>query len=198
MESAVAAFGVATRHKLSSAAAQGEPEDQLRGPLEVLLTDLAELCGLAPARLTLVGESSLAQLRTRPDFAVAYAEALIGYVEVKAPGKGADPRRFREAHDRDQWKKLSALPNLLYTDGNSFALWRGGELVGRVQHLDGDVETSGVKLRPGRGLLEVVDDFLRWQPIPPKTPRQLAQTTARLCRLLRARCPSSLTRETRR
>src|SRR5205823_13569934 len=31
----------------------------------------------------------------------------------------------------------------------------------------------------------LVEDFLRWQPIPPRDARQLAEMTARLCRLLR-------------
>src|SRR3712207_8357356 len=37
----------------------------------------------------------------------------------KAPGKGADPRRFKDRHDRQQWEKLQSLPNLIYTDGRS-------------------------------------------------------------------------------
>ncbi len=32
--------------------------------------------------------------------------------------KGADPRRFKDEHDRVQWDKLKSLPNLVYTDGN--------------------------------------------------------------------------------
>jgi hypothetical protein len=77
----------------------GEPEDQLRNPLETFIADVAELNGLLRAKLALVGESLLGELKTRPDFAVTYGNALIGYIEVKAPGKGADPRRFRERHD---------------------------------------------------------------------------------------------------
>ena len=42
----------------------------------------------------------------------------------KAPGKGADPRKFKDVHDRAQWDKLHSLPNLMYTDGNAFSLWR--------------------------------------------------------------------------
>ena len=42
--------------------------------------------------------------------------------------------------------KLKSLPNLLYTDGNAFSLWRDGELVGKVVSLEGGVETAGAKL----------------------------------------------------
>ena len=69
-----------------------------------------------------------------------------GFIEVKAPGKGADPRKFSDPHDKAQWEKLKSLPNLLYTDGNAFSLWRDGELVGQVVQLEGDIETSGAKL----------------------------------------------------
>lgn len=194
VESAIAAFGAAVAKKLSSVSVKGEPEDQLRNPLDALFADLAELCGMPRAKLTLVGESSLSDLKTRPDFAVSYANALVGFIEVKAPGKGADPRRFKDGHDKEQWKKLSTLPNLLYTDGNSFALWRSGELVGKVHHLDGDVETSGARLRPGAGLLGMVEDFLQWEPLPPKAPKHLAETSARLCRLLREEVTEQLER----
>ena len=130
IESAVSAFGLEAKAKLSAIAAKGEPEDQLRNPLEQLVAAMTELCGQARSKLALIGESSLSELHTRPDFAVSYANALIGFIEVKAPGKGADPRKFKDPHDKAQWKKLAALPNLIYTDGNSFALWRDGSLVG--------------------------------------------------------------------
>ena len=191
---AVAAFGKEAKVKLSAIAAKGEPEDQLRNPLERLVADMTELCGQTRSKLALIGESCLSELHTRPDFAVSYANALIGFIEVKAPGKGADPRRFKDPHDKAQWKKLAALPNLIYTDGNSFALWRDGSLVGEVQRLDGDIETSGAALKPSHGLLALFGDFLKWSPIPPRNPRQLAQTSARLCRLLRDEVAEQLDR----
>jgi hypothetical protein len=185
IESAVSRFGAAVKVKLSAIAATGEPEDQLRNPLEGLLADLAELCGLDRAALTLIGESSLAGTHARPDFAVSYRNTLIGFVEVKAPGKGADPRKFKGMHDKEQWKKLAALPNLIYTDGNSFSLWQNGILTGTVHHLDGDVETVGAALAPPPNFRAPFEDFFGWSPMPPTSPRDLAETSARLCRLLR-------------
>ena len=119
----VSAFGAATKRKLSNKAATGAPEDQLRAPLEELVYSLAELTGLTRGHVTLVGETTLAHLATRPDYSVTARNALIGFIEVKAPGKGADPRRFTDDHDKRQWAKLKTLPNLIYTDGNSFSLW---------------------------------------------------------------------------
>ncbi|HUE12450.1 MAG TPA: type ISP restriction/modification enzyme, partial [Steroidobacteraceae bacterium] len=47
------------------------------------------------------------------------------------------------------------------------------------------VETSGAKLSAPATLLPLVVDFLQWAPIPPASAKQLAQVSARLCRLLR-------------
>ena len=74
---------------------------------------------------------------------------------------------------------------MLYTDGNSFSLWQNGELVASINHLIGDIETSGNELQAPPSLLGLFEGFLRWEPIPPRNVKDLAQTTARLCRLLR-------------
>ncbi|MET0531660.1 MAG: N-6 DNA methylase, partial [Microvirga sp.] len=157
----------------------------MRAPLETLAHDLSILAGLPAGTVQLVGESTLAHLNTRPDYAVVVRNALVGFIEVKAPGKGADPRRFKDPHDKAQWSKLKSLPNLIYTDGNSFSLWRDGEIVGSVVNLDGDVETSGAILLAPPGLLALFNDFLTWKPVSPRTAKQLAEVSARLCRLLR-------------
>lgn len=183
--SAVSDFGANAKAKLSNVAISGAPEDQLRGPLEALLHDLAEIGGLPTKAVSLVGETTLAHLKTRPDYAVTVGNALVGFIEIKAPGKGADPRKFSDPHDKDQWDKLKSLPNLLYTDGNTFGLWRDGELVDKIVHLEGDIETSGAKLFAPTNLAPLIDDFLRWSPITPKSAKKLAEVCARLCRLLR-------------
>ena len=106
-----------------------------------------------------------------------------------------DTARYR-GHDKQQWERLACLPNVLYTDGQAFALFRNGERVGSVARLVGDVETSGAALSiDGDSLMTVVGDFLTWQPIPPSQPRELALTAARLCRLLRAEVEELLTTE---
>jgi hypothetical protein len=84
---AVSAFGASAKAKLAKIAIAGAPEDQLRGPLEALVRDLSEISGLLPGAVHLVGETSLADLKTRPDFAATVNKALIGFVEVKAPGE---------------------------------------------------------------------------------------------------------------
>lgn len=185
LKKAVARYGVAASKKLTNPAAIGAPEDQLRSPLENLIADLAALCGYEGDAVVPVGESTLSDLKTRPDYAISVRNALTGFIEVKAPGKGADPRRFRDRHDKEQWEKLRSLPNLLYTDGNEFALWRSGKLVGKVVRLKGDIETAGSSLEAPPSLQALFEDFLAWHPIPPRTLKQLAEMAARLCRFLR-------------
>ncbi|MCC6357473.1 MAG: N-6 DNA methylase [Phycisphaerales bacterium] len=184
LKDAIAQFGASAKAKLANPGASGEPEDQLRAPLETLFSDLAELCGFDRKWVAAVGESSLGNLKTRPDYAITLRNTLVGFVEVKAPGKGADPRRYK-GHDKEQWEKLQSLPNLLYTDGNSFSLWQNGELVDSIVELEGDIGTAGGKLAAPPVLLRLFDNFLRWEPIPPKSAPDLAHVAARLCRLLR-------------
>lgn len=184
--SVVSAYGATVKPKLANIAIGGAPEDQLRGALDVLVRDLAEITGLPAGSVHLVGETTLSDLETRPDFAVTVSKALVGFIEVKAPGKGADPRHFREdLHDKKQWSKLKSLPNLIYTDGNAFSLWRDGKLASSIVHLEGQVDTSGAKFAAPATLLPLITDFLRWTPIPPRNAKQLAQISARLCRFLR-------------
>ena len=182
---AVSTYGANAKGKLANIAISGAPEDQLRGPLEALIRDLAVIDGMPANSVQLVGETTLSELKTRPDFAVIVGKALVGFIEVKAPGKGADPRQFKDPHDKDQWDKLKSLPNLIYTDGNSFSLWRDGKSESAIVHLKGNIESSGAKLDAPTTLLPLIGDFLKWAPIPPKTAKQLAQVSARLCRLLR-------------
>jgi len=181
---AVSAFGASAKAKLSNKAISGEPEEQLREPLVALVHGLAEINNLTAGALTLVGETALDHLQIRPDFAVTIHNALVGFIEVKKPGKGCDPRKFT-GHDKEQWQKLKSLPNLLYTDGNGFSLWRNGERQGDAVLLDGDIETSGAKLSGPGTLAALFADFLTWNPEPPPNAKRLAEVSARLCRLLR-------------
>ena len=195
VEEAVSEFGTLAKAKLNNPSATGEPEDQLRAPFEQLLSRLAVLAGLKAADVVAVGETSLSEIRTRPDYAITVQGALAGFVELKAPGKGADPRRFKGAHDQAQWSKLSSLPNLIYCDGTSFGLWRNGELAHPLVRLDGDIENAGADLLPGKGLVDLFELFLRWDPKPPSSARELAEVSARLCRLLRDEVTEALSRK---
>ena len=102
MGKAISRFAAEATKKLSAIGAQGEPEDQIRSPLEGFIHDLADICRIGRNNVVAIGESSIADLKTRPDYAVQCHGILVGFIEVKAPGKGADPRKFKNKHDQDQ------------------------------------------------------------------------------------------------
>src|SRR6266481_4116695 len=129
IEAAISEFGRAAKAKLSNPGAAGQPEDQLRAPFEKLIENVASICKFRSGTVVAVGESAQRELKTRPDYSITVDKALVGFVELKAPGKGANPNRFKDPHDKDQWERLCSLPNLLYSDGNSFSLWQDGKAV---------------------------------------------------------------------
>ncbi len=168
----------------------GEPEDQLRAPFEGFMADVAAMLGW---RVACTGETLLPDRLGRPDYAVHLHEALVGYVEVKAPGTGADASRFK-GRNRQQFQRFSAIPNLLYTDGNQWGLYRGGERAGGVVRLSGDVARDGRRaaaVEDAPGVERLVRDFLSWEPFLPLDGkgrmdlRRFADLLAPLCRMLR-------------
>jgi len=161
----------------------GEPEDQLRGPFEVFMQEAGQALGL---KIVCTGEVRLPGRMGKPDYAVHDAKLLTGYVELKAPGVGANPNRFT-GHNAHQWKRFQAQPNLLYCDGNDWGLYRNGEAI-RVVRLSGDVATDGknaASVQDAQAVLVLLTDFLSWQPIIPKNVKDLAELLAPLCRMLR-------------
>jgi hypothetical protein len=132
-----------------------------------------------------------------PDFAIRVDDMLCGHLELKRPQSGvdnADPTKFRTPHDRGQWKRFAELPNLLYTDGRHWHLFRKGKQI-KEAYLTGDPLTQGaaaVTEPDVREMEELFHLFLAWQPIVPKTPKALAETLAPLCRYLRDRVEFAL------
>ncbi|HXG39538.1 MAG TPA: type ISP restriction/modification enzyme, partial [Candidatus Limnocylindrales bacterium] len=179
---AVRAFASAIRDNFA-VRVDAQPEDQLKGPVQELLRVAGSLIGRTVSTRT---EARIGGLGARPDVGVAVDDLLTGHVELKAPGKGARPERFR-GPDRLQWEKFRSLPNLLYTDGIEWSLQRTGREVARVR-LTGDIRTHGgaaVSDADARALESLLTAFLSWQPVVPTSPRALAETLAPLCRLLR-------------
>ena len=167
----------------------GAPEDRLRAPFENLMSDTAALFA---SNIVCAGETPLPDRLGRPDYAVLRDGALAGYVELKAPGVGADARRLR-GRDREQFRRFSSVPNILYGDGNEWALYRGGERAGFVR-FSGDVAADGAKAvsaEDARSFMGLLRDFLLWEPIPPLDRngkidlKGFAAMLAPLCRMLR-------------
>lgn len=159
-------------------------EEQLRSPLTSLLQGLASL---RRVRLTLVDETPLDDNSAIPDLSAYDTGVLAGHIELKAPGTGVDVLAF-SGHNKKQWKNLRSLPNCLYTDGNSFALYRSGDRVGDICEFVANIKDyrSRDTGTAAAGALELLlVDFLAWKPTAPSTAKGLADALAPLCRYLR-------------
>ena len=117
------------------------PEDQLKSPVARLLESMGDLLNLQIETIT---EVQVDDLAGRPDIGVTVESLIAGYIELKAPGKGVNTTRLQGA-DKQQWNKFKDLPNLIYTDGNEWALYRSGKRVGKIVRFPGDVTTDGTK-----------------------------------------------------
>jgi len=157
-----------------------QPEAQLTSPVMALLGHYPNVHVAPEIPMPGIG---------RPDLGVQVARLLTGYVELKPPGKGATPAKFKDKHDRAQWEKFKALPNVLYTDGREWALYRNGVHQGALCRLAGDVTADGPAAATeanASALHLLLTDFLHWEPLVPSQPRALAEVLAPLCGLLRA------------
>ncbi|MDP8929752.1 MAG: N-6 DNA methylase [Actinomycetota bacterium] len=161
----------------------GQLEEQLKTPVGRLLESFGEVLDL---HVLTKSESPVGEVAGRPDLGVDVNGMLVGHVELKRPGIGADTSSLK-GRDRQQWERFRALPNLLYTDGNSWALYRSGDRAGVPLYL-GDLAAEGPEglvEGGGQALRRVLIDFLTWHPTPPSSPARLAELLAPLCRWLR-------------
>lgn len=165
------------------------PEDQLKVPISTFLTSIGDQ---RPAQVNVFTEHR--QLTgdnvqgVRLDMAVKDGFGrLVGHIELKAPGKSANP--YRQAgwskHDKAQWKRLKNHANLVYTNGWEWTLLRHG-MDRPVAHVLLSPNTDGT-LPEGQveQLSVLLDQFLSWKPTTPSSPRGLAEQLAPLARLLR-------------
>jgi hypothetical protein len=163
----------------------GAEEDQLRGPLEILLRELGSLIGVEAIPY---GEVSLGDLRARPDYAVNIGQVRVGYVELKKPGKGVPgtPEWRPAKGDRDQWDKLCSLPNVIYTDGVTWAQYSFGERISPIVRLSNTVFDLRRPSASSVGeLVGVIRRFLLWEPESPRTLGSLVKIVGGLCGLLK-------------
>ena len=179
----------------------GAPEDQLRAPFEALMNTVGAETG---KDVVCTGETPLPNLQGRPDYGVMVSGLLTGHVELKAPGKGVQQQKFT-GHDKQQFNRFSQLPNILYTDGNDWALFRQGKMEGKRVRLSGDVSLDGAKSvgkQDAAKLLPLLTRFLEWKPVIPQDSggqidlRAFAKQLAPLCKFLRDDVLEALGNET--
>src|SRR5690606_33712915 len=105
-----------------------QPEDQLKTPIKAILETIgSHVEGFTEAKLEI----------GRPDVAVRVRGAVCGYIELKEPGKSVDPNKLKGA-DKAQWERFKALPNLIYSNGADWGLYRDGKAVTTMRGVIGD------------------------------------------------------------
>jgi hypothetical protein len=160
-----------------------QPEDQLKSPVGDLLRAFGEMTSRVVDWRTEVHPDDV---DGRPDIGVVTDGLLNGHVELKAPGVGARAEGFK-GRNRQQWERFKSLPNLIYTDGSEWSLYRSGQLQTRTR-IASDVSVGGTKTLIQKALGEhqgLLLDFLLWKPVVPGTAQGVAEFLAPLARLLR-------------
>lgn len=176
----VSQYGASVKGKLTG---PGEREAALITPLDTFLTAMSE--ALDVKGVSLHSETRDADRQVRPDFSVSVEGMTVGHIEVKAPDKSIAPTSFR-GHDKRQWEKQKDLPNVLYTNGSEFRLYRDGKPVGQpVVLAGGDLTQAGPALTAPSGFDDMLRTFLGWKPLPIKSMSALVRAIAPITRLLR-------------
>ena len=178
------------------------PEDQLKAPIATLFQTLAKVYKKVGVVNTEAPRSADkeddggsrvdAVVRIGPTLATVSAT---GHIELKAPSKTGDPRKLTGKADKEQWKKFQRLPNLIYTNGREWTLQRTGVQSGPFVKFTGDPVAQGaaaVTAEDAAKFEALVAAFLAWDPIVPKTSRQIAELLAPLCALLRTEALEAL------
>jgi hypothetical protein len=145
-------------------------------------------------------EYPLPEARVRPDYAVETSGRITGFLELKAPGHDVTPDGFTR-RDREQWELMRRLPNVLYSNGHTWCLYRGGSRPLRMVRLDGDLYRSGRRSRTSEAdcaaFRDLLREFLGWQPQRITSVGQLVTSIAPLCQYLREEVLEQLALERR-
>lgn len=167
----------------------GQKEAGIRHAVETLLADAAGVLGL---QAVLHAEVAVTAHRIRPDVAVRIGKLprnIVGYVELKSPDKRSIHPSGLNKRDRRQWEGMSKLPNLVYTNGQTWSMYRSGRQYGETIRFENDLYTAGERLRlspAGEAAFEaMLTEFFGWQPQPLASMREVVAQTAPLCALLR-------------
>jgi len=174
-------------HAAARSGIAAEPEAQLTGPVAALLTQVAQGAGLGGFEF--LRETQLPGVR--PDFGILVDGRFAGWLELKAPGTGTDPKEW-SGRNQQQWRFLAELDNALLCDGQYLQLYRSGEPDSEPVALpydDGESDLEAVAL--------VLRRFKSGHPTPIRSARDLASALAPLARDLRLRIWAGLAPKTK-
>lgn len=181
----VSEFGATCKQALL----HGQKEAAIRRAVETLLMESARALGI---EAFLHAEVAIGAYRIRPDLAVRIGKLprnIVGYIELKSPDKSVIHPGGLNQRDRRQWEGMAKLPNLIYTNGQTWIMYRSGRQYGETIHLEGDLRTAGTRLRLPAASEAAFEAMLRaffgWQPQPLTSMREVVAQVAPLCTLLR-------------
>ncbi|MFE9505525.1 type ISP restriction/modification enzyme [Streptomyces anthocyanicus] len=181
----VSEFGATCKQALL----HGQKEAAIRRAVETLLVDAAGVLGL---QAVLHAEVAIAAHRIRPDLAVRIGKLprnIVGYVELKSPDKSVIHPGGLNQRDRRQWEGMAKLPNLIYTNGQTWIMYRSGRQYGDTIHFEGDLHSAGTRLRlptaSETAFEAMLVAFFGWRPKPLTSMREVVAHVAPLCALLR-------------
>ena len=194
----VGEFGTAAKAKLSNPAASGAPEDQLRAPLEGLIADLAGLRGFRPGRWSAVGES-LARPILRPVPTMPSRCAGASSASSRSRRRARAPTRAVSGPARQG--AVGEAPSRCRTCSTPTAT-RSALARRRARRADrparGRRRDGGRELAAPAGLLRAVRRLPSLGAASRRSSaQQLAEVSARLCRLLRDEVTEQLASEAR-
>ena len=170
-----------------------QPEDQLKASVGDFIVGAGKVVN---GEIRFRTEVRADDVHGRPDLGITRDNLLVGHVELKRPGLGARAERFSGSNGK-QWRRFKALPNLIYTDGSEWSLYRSGRRDGRVRIAD-DVSEGGAHALIAESLASLdrlLIDFLNWEPIAPGSARGIAAFLAPLTRVLRDEVRSALSKQ---
>ncbi|MCY4067536.1 MAG: N-6 DNA methylase [Acidimicrobiaceae bacterium] len=165
----------------------GFNEETLTAPVRELIEEIAASMGIKGLLVVdkapvVVGDVSLGV----PDISAYHRGLLRLVIELKSPGRGADPTRFT-GREHSQWQRYSQLPNVVYTDGNTWTLWRAGDIWGPALEICSDLNDLNAAVTPDpQEVLRFFGDVLSWTPPRVVSTHQLAEQVAGRCRALRS------------
>lgn len=132
----------------------------------------------------------------RPDIALARAGELPrAFIELKAPDKGLEPKRWRDAHDKRQFTRFGELPVWALTNFAAIRFFRrdeGGVAVRVVPEAALDPTTTdrkadaAIDAHDPSAFLEILTQLAQAQPPSPANAAELAEYLAHAARLIRA------------
>lgn len=187
---AVSAFGAKSKRKL---AGPGDAEANIRNPIETLLGAAGKKLGV---EAEFYDETSLNDRGVRPDYAVSLNGVISGYIEIKSPDKSISPEDF-VGHDKKQWERQADLPNLIYTNGHEWRLYRDGAQLLESRLTGGTLRSAGDRLHADPSFEKLLTEFVKWSPAPITNVSALVRAIAPLTRLVRGEVLDQLAIEKR-